>query len=117
MAKPATNIKSDQNEFHPKNFSLIELFDMFSDDKTAMAWFEGNIWSDGRKCPRCDSKDTHATKHPHVPYYCSGCKKYFSVKIGTVMEISKIGYRKWAIATHRVANNPREYQVCNCTVT
>ena len=34
-------------------------------------------------------------------------QEILGVKIGTIVEISKIGYLKWAIATHRVANNPK----------
>ena len=81
-----------------RNISLAELFRMFPDDKTAMAWFEKNVWPDGRKCPRCGNRHTAIARHPQMPYY-SECDKYFSVRIGTVMEHSRIGYRNWAVAT------------------
>ena len=42
-----------------------------------------------------------------MPYWCSECKKYFSVKIGTVMEHSKISYRRWAVATYLLATRPK----------
>ena len=42
-----------------------------------------------------------------MPYYCSECKRYFSVRIGTVMEHSRIGYRNWAIATCLLATRPK----------
>ena len=42
-----------------------------------------------------------------MQYYCSPCKRYFSVKIWTVMEGSKISYWKWAIATYLVATHPK----------
>ena len=35
-----------------------------------------------------------------MPYRCRGCDKHFSVKTGTVMESSKLGYQTWAIATY-----------------
>ena len=38
-----------------------------------------------------------------LPHYCSECGKRFSVKIGTVMEQSKISYRNWAVATSLLA--------------
>ncbi len=40
-----------------------------------------------------------------MPYYYHGCRSYFSVKRGTVMESPKISYRKWAIGTYLVAIN------------
>ena len=40
------------------------------------------------------------TAHPEMPYRCRGCKKFFSVKTGTVMQGSKIGYQAWLIAMY-----------------
>ena len=107
MDKRPTSTGSGPKKSRPKDLSLAALFDMFPDNKTAMEWFEGNIWPDGRKCPRCGNKYTCTIRHPHMPYYCSECRKYFSVKIGTVMEHSRIGYRNWAIATHLLATRPK----------
>ena len=89
------------------DLSLEDLFKMFPDDQSAKEWFESNIWPDGRRCPRCGFKHTCVAKHPEMPYFCSECKKYFSVKIGTVMEHSKINYRKWAVATYLLATRPK----------
>ena len=35
-----------------------------------------------------------------MPYWCSDCRSYFSVKIGTVLESSKIPLRKWVFAIY-----------------
>ena len=78
---------------------------MFPDNKTAEKWFEENIWKGQRKCPRCGYKGTAKSRHPTIPYYCSICKKRFSIKTGTVMEASNAGYRKWAILTCQFATN------------
>ena len=40
-----------------------------------------------------------------MPYWCSDCRSYFSVKVGTVMESSKIPLRKWAIALYLMSTN------------
>ena len=42
---------------------------------------------------------------PLMPYWCSDCRSYFSVKLGTVVEASKIPYRKWAIAFYQILTN------------
>lgn len=78
---------------------------MLPDNDTAMKWFESRIWKNGRKCPTCDNPDTIEARHPKMPYYCYRCNSYFSVKKGTVMECSKIGYQKWAIGVYLVATN------------
>ena len=78
---------------------------MFPDNETAEKWFESRIWKDGRKCPDCGNPDTIKARHPKMPYWCYGCRTYFSVKKGTVMERSHISYQKWAIGTYLVATN------------
>ena len=35
-----------------------------------------------------------------MAHRCRDCRKFFSVKIGTVMESSNLGYQVWAIATY-----------------
>ena len=37
---------------------------------------------------------------PFAAFWCKDCRKFFSTKTGSVMESSKIGYRKWAIAIY-----------------
>ncbi|MDE0399813.1 MAG: IS1595 family transposase [Candidatus Poribacteria bacterium] len=78
---------------------------MFPDDATAEKWFEANIWRNGRRCGRCGGLNTSPATHPTMPYWCNHCRKYFSVKFGTVMERSHVGYKNWAIATYQFATN------------
>ena len=40
-----------------------------------------------------------------MPYWCSECRSYFSVRTGSVLERSKIPLRKWAIAVYLVVTN------------
>ena len=63
-----------------------------------MAYFESRRWYGERSCPRCKGSQTVEAKHETMPYWCSSCRKYFSVKTGTLMEESRIGYRKWLMA-------------------
>ncbi|MDE0267268.1 MAG: IS1595 family transposase [Thaumarchaeota archaeon] len=88
-----------------EGITMPELFRMFPDNGTAMEWFESRIWKDGRRCGNCGNDDTIRARHPKMPYYCSRCKSYFSVKKGTVMQQSKISYQNWAIATYLFATN------------
>ena len=74
---------------------------MFPDDQTAEAWFASVRWPDGPECPHCGHDNIqHPTAHPKMAYRCrrGGCRKFFSVRTGTVMAHSKISYQKWAIA-------------------
>ena len=86
-----------------KGLSLVELFRMFPDDATAETWFATMRWPHGPACPYCGAIHVlSGAKHATMPYRCreKGCLKRFSVKTGTVMEASSIGYQKWAIAIY-----------------
>ena len=79
---------------------------MFPDEPTAQAWFEEIRWPEGRMCARCGSERTSEVPNAKpMPYWCGDCRKYFSVKVGTVMESSKIPLRKWAIAFYQILTN------------
>lgn len=81
--------------------TLVELFNRFPDNKAAEKWFVQCRWPNGVSCPFCDSENiSENSKHPTMPCRCSSCYKFFSVKHGTVMQSSKIGYQKWAIAIY-----------------
>ena len=83
---------------HREGVTLVELMDMFPTEKAATEWFESIIWPNGRHCPKCGSERTREASHKKMPYWCSDCRSYFSVKTGTAMQASKIPLRKWAIA-------------------
>ena len=80
--------------------SIFDLHDMFPDEASAREWFESHVWPDGRHCPRCGSMRTTESKHKKMPYWCSDCRSYFSVKTGTALEGSKIPLRKWVFAIY-----------------
>ena len=84
-----------------QGISLLELAEIFPDEEAARLWFEGIIWPNGeRDCPRCGSLETHEASHQRMPYRCRKCRRYFSVKTGTVMGRSKVPLRKWAYAIY-----------------
>ena len=88
-------------KFFRKGMTLKELFEMFPDDATTEQWFIENRWPNDIECVRCGSKNVkERASHPTMPHRCNDCKKYFSVKHGTVMQSSKIGYQDWIIAMY-----------------
>lgn len=81
--------------------TIMELGEKFPTEESARTWFEGLIWPNGRVCPRCGHTHTvECTGNPPMPYWCPACKKYFSVRIGTVMERSKLPFKKWVWAIY-----------------
>ena len=73
---------------------------MFPTEESAREWIEARVWPDGRYCPQCGSTRTHEAGHNHMPYRCSDCRSYFSVKTATVMRKSHIPLRKWVFAIY-----------------
>ena len=93
---------------HRKGLTLIQLGDLFPDDAAAERWFAEARWSDGPYCPHCGSHNVQeGIKHRSMTHRCRDCpdKRMFSLKTGTVMEGSKLGYRTWAIAIYLVTTN------------
>ena len=83
-----------------EGITMIQLCDMFPTEESAREWFESCVWPDGRYCPQCGSTRTHNAGHNHMPYRCSDCRSYFSVKTGTVMHMSRLPLRKWVFAIY-----------------
>ena len=87
-----------------EGLSLVQIIRMFPDDATAERWFVATRWPDGIHCPRCDSDNVQeGTKHKTMPYRCRACRKFFSVKTGTVMQSSNLGMQVWALAIYLLA--------------
>ena len=92
--------KKAPGKAYREGLTIVQLMDMFPTEVAATAWFESVIWPDGRHCPKCGSTRTGEAKHRFMPYWCTDCRSYFSVKTGTAMQASKIPLRKWAIAIY-----------------
>jgi transposase-like protein len=80
-----------------EGLTVIQLFQMFPDEATSRKWFEDLRWPEGKRhCPHCGSLKTSVVKDEKpMPYHCGDCRKYFSVKTGTVMQSSKVPLQKW----------------------
>ncbi len=96
--------KSGPGRAHREGLTVVQLLAMFPNDKAAEAWFEKQRWPTGRYCPDCGSVNTVPVKtRKPMPYRCRDCRNHFSVRKGTVMQSSKLGLQKWAIALYLTA--------------
>ena len=84
-----------------EGITLMQLVDMFPTEEAAREWFESRIWPTGRHCPHCGSTRTHVADGGNkMPYRCSDCRLYFSVKTNSLMHNSRLPLRKWAFAIY-----------------
>ncbi len=87
-----------------RGITLVQLMEMYPDDATAEAWFIAQRWPDGIRCPHCGSANVQEkAAHKSMPHRCRACRKRFSVRIGTPLQESKLGYRTWAMAIYLMA--------------
>ena len=93
---------------HRKGMSLKQFLRLFPDDATAEQWFIQDRWPTGVCCPECGSVNVQSgCKHKTMPYRCREkvCGRKFSVKTGSIMEGSKLGYQDWITAMFLVSTS------------
>jgi len=83
--------------------TLLEAVKFFADPDVALAFVASLRWPKGVTCPRCDAPEPSFLSTRRL-WKCKGCKKQFSVKVGTIFEDSPIGLDKWLPAFWMVAN-------------
>ena len=71
---------------------------IMADEDAARRWLEALRWPDGRRCPGCGGRDTHACVHADMPYRCRSCRRYFGVRTGTAMARSPLPLGAWLAA-------------------
>ena len=93
---------------HRKGISMVKIMDMFPSDEQAEQWITEQRWPDGPYCPHCGSLNVQSgIKHSSMTHRCRDCpnRPMFSLKTGTVMKGTQLGYRVWAIAIYLLATN------------
>jgi transposase-like protein len=92
------------NASRPLPQTLIEAIRYFADPDVCLEFMVKMRWPSGIvTCPRCDS-DRVGFIATRRTWQCKGCKKQFSVKLGTIFEDSPLGMDKWLPAVWLIAN-------------
>lgn len=89
-----------------EKLSLIEFFKMYPDEKAAVKFFEELRWGETITCPYCGSTEISDCKYP-MPHRCRKCRKHFSVRVGTVLQDSKLPLQKWLLAIYILTNSKK----------
>jgi transposase-like protein len=88
-----------------KPVTLLQVITYFADGDRAFDYAKLLRWPDDKvTCPRCGS-DSNSFVKTRKLWFCNGCKKQFTVKVGTIFEDSPIGLDKWMTAV---------WMICNC---
>lgn len=83
----------------------------FHDEKAAYEWVEARVWPNGPICPHCGETERLGVlkgKSTRVGVRkCYGCRKPFTVKVGTIMESSHIPMTKWLQAIYLMCSSKK----------
>lgn len=98
-----------------QNLNLASLAKVFADEDEARSFLEKRRWPNGPVCPRCGSTKAYAltakegSKKPvrKGVYCCAGCRKQFTVRIGTIFEDSHLPLNKWLMAFHLMTSSKK----------
>jgi transposase-like protein len=95
--------------------NLITLMQQYPDADSAREYLEKKRWPNGPVCPHCESTEAYKlqgkpdSKRPvrKGVYKCKGCRKQFTVTVGTIFEDSHIPLNKWLLAIHLLCSSKK----------
>jgi transposase-like protein len=96
--------------------NLSNIAKHFSDPEAARAFLEAQRWPDGPVCPFCgvigEAYKLTAKPNSKSPvrlgvWKCGGCRKQFTVTVGTVFEDSHIPLNTWLMAIHLLCSSKK----------
>lgn len=85
--------------------SLMDIMERFGTEERAVQWFEQVLWNNIPTCAHCGNTEGNvASPKQNQPfaYRCASCGQRFTVRMGTVMELSRLPLRKWAVVMYAV---------------
>lgn len=98
----------------PEDPILAAIREATESEPAAYALLEAQRWGDEPACPYCGSLGVYAMKdrktggrHKHYRWRCRDCKRYFSVRTGTVLEESRLPLRHWVYAFHKACSSKK----------
>src|SRR5436190_12137449 len=85
--------------------TLLGAVKYFADIETCIAFVAALRWPNGVECPRCAAGPESTYRlSTRALWKCRGCKKQFSIKVGSIFEDSPIGLDKWLPALWMLVN-------------
>ncbi|MFZ0610275.1 MAG: IS1595 family transposase [Xanthobacteraceae bacterium] len=85
--------------------TLAELYNKFSDNQAALAYFKAIRWQNGEFCPYCGHDKVYTLKANR--YQCAQCRNTFSILVGTIFENTKLPLKVWFGAIWMICNHPK----------
>ncbi|MDR0499576.1 MAG: IS1595 family transposase [Holophagales bacterium] len=81
--------------------STYQLMQRFPDEQSALSYLEPILWPKGPVCPYCGGKYTSTRKFGNQ-HRCNGCRKDFTIRVGTIFHRSHVPLHKWLYAMYLI---------------
>ncbi len=83
----------------------------FHDEAAAYRWVEARVWPEGPVCPHCGGVERVSKMQGNSTrigtYKCYQCRKPFTVKVGTIFELSHVQLRLWLQAIFLISSSKK----------
>lgn len=100
-----------KNEQCPTTDEFQDIMRHYADEKNCLDFAVELRWPNGIECPYCECQRFSFISTRNL-WHCKGCKKRFSVKVGTIMEDSAVPLSKWVSAFCVVAETGGSISSC-----
>lgn len=83
--------------------NIIQIFKKFPTQKSCVKHLEKARWNNKPICPYCSSTNTNSLIK-ELRHHCNGCRKSFSVTVGTIFHHTHIPLQKWFLLISLMQN-------------
>lgn len=89
-----------------EGLSIVEMIERFGSEDRCHEALEELRWPQGVACPRCHSKSISRIKERRQ-FDCNECRYQFSVRVGSVLQDSKLPLWKWFLAIYMMCESKK----------
>ncbi len=91
--------------------NIIQIFKQFPTQESCIKHLELARWKGDPICPYCDSTNTNPLVK-EMRHHCNGCRKSFSVTVGTIFHDTKVPLQKWFLLIALMLNAKKGLSAC-----
>ena len=84
--------------------SLLDFLHYFKMENICLKFLKKQRFKNGEFCPHCNHNKIYTFRDKRT-YKCAKCRKFFTLKVGTIFDSSKVSLKKWFLAIFLLNNN------------
>ncbi len=91
--------------------NIIQIFKQFPTQQSCIKYLEQKRWGNKPICPYCESTNTYKAQD-RLRHHCNGCRKSFSVTVGTIFHDTRLPLQKWFLLIALMHNAKKGLSAC-----